>query len=100
MTLPIPPRSGGLPLHRLHGAHNIDYHADAVAGGQEPLGEVARRFLMAAVSLQLARAALVDWLTAALAVLALVALARFRVNSAWLVIAGGVVGLATRMALD
>jgi chromate transporter len=50
--------------------------------------------LMAAVTLQLGRAAVVDLLTAALALGALALLLRFRLNSAWLVLAGGVIGLA------
>lgn len=49
--------------------------------------------LMAGVTLQLGQAAIVDPLTAALAVLALVLLLRFRVNSVWLVLGGGAVGL-------
>jgi chromate transporter len=49
--------------------------------------------LMAAVTLQLAQAALVDWLTVLLAALAAVLLVRYRVNSAWLVLAGGLAGL-------
>jgi chromate transporter len=51
--------------------------------------------LMAVVTLSLGRAALVDFTTAALAVGSAVLLLRFRVNSAWLVLAGGVVGLLT-----
>jgi chromate transporter len=54
---------------------------------------VAALGLMAAVTWTLGRAAIVDWLTAALALLAAVLLIRFRVNSAWLVLAGGVAGL-------
>jgi chromate transporter len=50
--------------------------------------------LMAAVTWQLAQASIVDLLTAGLAVLAAVLLIRFRLNSAWLVLGGGVVGLA------
>jgi chromate transporter len=50
--------------------------------------------LMAAVTLQLGRAAVVDLLTAALALGALALLLRFRLNSAWLVLAGVVIGLA------
>jgi chromate transporter len=46
---------------------------------------VASLALMAAVSLQLARAALVDALTVTLAVASAVALIRFRVNTAWLI---------------
>jgi chromate transporter len=55
---------------------------------------VAAIGLMAAVTYTLARNAIVDVLTAALTLLAAVALIRFRVNSAWLVLAGAVVGLA------
>jgi chromate transporter len=53
---------------------------------------VASLALMTVVSWQLAGAALVDFLTVALAVLGLVALLRFRVNSAWLVAVGGLAG--------
>jgi chromate transporter len=48
--------------------------------------------LMAGVAVPLGRAGIVDPLTAAVAVVALVALARLRVNTAWVVLAGGVVG--------
>jgi chromate transporter len=50
--------------------------------------------LMAGVTWELGRAAIVDWLTALLAALAAVALIRFKINSAWLVLGGGLVGLA------
>jgi len=50
--------------------------------------------LMAAVSWQLGRAALVDVVTVALAVVASIALLRYRVNSAWLVLVGAIVGVA------
>lgn len=50
--------------------------------------------LMAAVTWELGHAALVDWLTAGLAIIAAVLLIRFKINSAWLVLGGGVVGLA------
>ena len=49
--------------------------------------------LMAVVTFQLARNALVDWPTIALGAVAAVLLIRFRVNSAWLVLAGAIVGL-------
>jgi chromate transporter len=49
--------------------------------------------LMAAVLWQLATTSLVDVLTVALAIAAAVLLIRFRVNSAWLVLGGGAVGL-------
>lgn len=55
---------------------------------------VAALGLMAGVTWQLGRAAIFDWLTAMLAVAALIVLFRFKVNSAWLVLAGGAVGLA------
>jgi chromate transporter len=50
--------------------------------------------LMAAVTWQLGQASIVDVLTAALALVAAVLLIRLRLNSAWLVLGGGVVGLA------
>src|SRR5271165_944459 len=53
--------------------------------------------LMLAVTWQLSRAAVVDFLTGGLAVLSAVALIYFRINSAWLVCAGALGGLiATR----
>lgn len=52
--------------------------------------------LMVAVGWQLGTAAVADGVTALLAVLSYAALARFRVNSAWLVVAGGLVGLLVR----
>ncbi len=55
---------------------------------------VASLALMAAVSWQLGRAALVDVVTVALAVVASIALLRYRVNSAWLVLVGAIVGVA------
>jgi chromate transporter len=48
--------------------------------------------LMAVVTALLARAALVDWLTLALALASALCLFRFRINSTWLVIVGAVVG--------
>gem|GEM_PF-1728501 len=55
---------------------------------------VAALGLMAGVTWQLGVAAVTDWLTALLAVAATVLLFRFKINSAWLVLAGGVIGLA------
>ena len=49
--------------------------------------------LMAGVSWQLGQTAVVDWLTALLAVGSYVVLMRWRINSAWLVAAGAGVGL-------
>jgi chromate transporter len=53
---------------------------------------VASLGLMAAVTLQLSQAALIDPLTVVLALAALGLSFRFKVNSAWLVIGGGLVG--------
>ena len=50
--------------------------------------------LMAAVTLFLARAAVVDVVTTILAMTSAFVLIRYRVNSAWLVIGGGLIGLA------
>ncbi|WP_437958102.1 chromate efflux transporter [Sorangium sp. So ce119] len=51
--------------------------------------------LMAVVSYRLARAAVVDWLTAALALLAALLLVRCRVSSLWLIVAGAALGIAS-----
>jgi chromate transporter len=58
---------------------------------------VAALGLMAAVTWQLGQAAIVDVTTAALALIALVLLFRFRVNSAWLVLGGSAVGGALHL---
>ncbi|MFN3335127.1 MAG: chromate efflux transporter [Caldilinea sp.] len=49
--------------------------------------------LMAGVTWQLGAAAIVDWLTALLAIGAIIALLRFQLNSAWLVLIGAIAGL-------
>ncbi len=54
--------------------------------------------LMAAVTLQLGRAAVVDLPTAVLALVGLALLLRYRLNSAWLVLAGGLAGVALKLA--
>jgi chromate transporter len=54
---------------------------------------VASLALMAVVSLQLAVAAVVDLPTLVLAVVSTALVLRFRINSAWLVLAGGAAGL-------
>ncbi len=54
--------------------------------------------LMAVVTWQLGRAALVDWLTVVLAVAAAWLLFHFRLNSAWLVLGGAAAGLLARAA--
>ena len=57
---------------------------------------VAALGLMAAVTVVLARDAVVDVVSGALALLAAIALVRFRVNSAWLVLGGGAIGILYR----
>jgi chromate transporter len=54
---------------------------------------VASLALMAAVSFQLGRSAIVDWVTLALAAASAILLLRFRVNSAWLVLGGALAGI-------
>lgn len=54
---------------------------------------VASLALIAVVTWQLARASIVDVATAALAAVSCIALLRFRVNSAWLVLTGALAGL-------
>ena len=51
--------------------------------------------LMAVVSVPLARAALTDGLSIAVAAVSLLLLVRGRVNAAWLVLAGAMLGLLT-----
>ena len=55
---------------------------------------VALLALLAVVTWQLGRIALVDWLTVSLAVAATVWLLFFRVNSTWLILAGAALGLS------
>jgi chromate transporter len=59
---------------------------------------VASLALMAAVSYQLGRSSIVDWVTLALFAASAALLLRYRVNSAWLVLGGAILGIATRMA--
>jgi chromate transporter len=59
---------------------------------------VASLGLMAAVTLQLARASLIDPLTVAVALAAGLLLFRFKVNATWLVLGGAVVGLLASVA--
>jgi chromate transporter len=55
---------------------------------------VASLALMAAVSYQLGRSAIVDWLTVGMAIASAILLLRFRINSAWLVVGGALIGTA------
>ena len=69
--------------------------------GRPPLLDgvnVAALGLMAGVLWQLGRDAIVDPLTAILAILAAVLLIRFRVNSAWLVLGGGAIGIVATLS--
>ena len=59
---------------------------------------VASLALMAVVTWRLGAIALVDWLTVSLAVISAVLLFRFKLNSAWLVAIGALVGLIERFA--
>lgn len=64
-----------------------------VAGAVLDGVNVASLSLMAVVTWQLARAALVDALTIALAAASTVLVLRYRVNSAWLVLCGAILGM-------
>src|SRR5258706_237252 len=57
---------------------------------------VASLALMAAVSYQLGRAAIIDLLTIGLTIVSAVLLLRFRINSAWLVLGGALVGIVAQ----
>jgi chromate transporter len=65
----------------------------AVAGTFLDGVNAASLAVMAAVTVQLGRTALVDGLTVGLALVSAVLLVKFRVNSAWLVLGGALVGL-------
>lgn len=53
---------------------------------------VASLALMIFVTYELGRSALVDWITAALAIISAILIIRFKVNSAWLVLGGMLIG--------
>src|SRR5262245_29133889 len=53
--------------------------------------------LMAVVTWQLGRAAVVDWWTIALLATSLILLMRYRLNSAWLVVGGALIGVTTSL---
>lgn len=79
-------------VHRLVGAMRRSRWAGAILTGVN----VAALALMAGVTVQLAQAALVDWITVGLAVVAFAVLWRFKPNSAWVIGAGALVGLVAR----
>ena len=58
---------------------------------------VASLGLMAAVTWQLGRAAVIDWFTAVLALISVVLVFRLKINSAWLVLGGGIIGLVSKL---
>jgi chromate transporter len=60
---------------------------------------VASLALMAAVSYQLGRSAIVDWLTVGMAIASAIFLLRFRINSAWLVLGGALIGIAAQFII-
>jgi len=69
--------------------------ASRVAGAVLDGINVASLALMALVTWQLGRSAIVDWFTVVLALVSAVVLLRYRnVNSAWLVLGAGVLGIA------
>ena len=61
--------------------------------------DLASLALMAGVTWRLGQAAVIDWFTIIIAAVATVALLRYRVNSAWLVLGGGLAGLAYRYVM-
>ena len=60
---------------------------------------VAALALMAVITWQLGRAAIVDVPTAILAVAAAALLLRFRVNSTWVILGGAAVGLCVKLVI-
>ena len=55
--------------------------------------------LMAGVTYTLGRAALIDWLTAIVAILSAIAVFKFKINSFWLVVAGAAIGFVAHLHL-
>ena len=53
--------------------------------------------LMAGVTWQLGRAAVIDWFTGVLALISAVLVFRLKINSAWLVVGGGIIGLVSKL---
>jgi chromate transporter len=55
--------------------------------------------LMVVVTWHLGKAAIIDVTTGALAILSLIALIRFKINTSWLILAGGILGLLAARGL-
>ncbi|WP_313942652.1 MULTISPECIES: chromate transporter [Calothrix] len=53
--------------------------------------------LMAGVTYTLGRTALIDWVTIIVSIASAIAVFRFKINSAWLVLAGGLIGLGSHV---
>jgi chromate transporter len=60
---------------------------------------IAALGLMAAVLISLAQDALVDWMTLTLAFIAGILLLRYKINSTWLIIGGGVIGILYKLVV-
>jgi chromate transporter len=58
---------------------------------------IAALGLMAAVLISLTQDALVDWMTLALALIAGILLLRYKINSTWLILGGGVIGILYKL---
>jgi chromate transporter len=71
----------------------------AIAGAALSGATVASLALMAVVSVQLGRAALVDAMTVAILAASLVLLVKFRVSSAWLILGAAVLGMGSMLLL-
>lgn len=60
---------------------------------------IAALGLMVGVTWELGRSGIIDWFTILLVIIALFLVFRFKVNSAWLILGGGVVGIVYKLAL-
>jgi chromate transporter len=60
---------------------------------------VASLGLMVVVTWQLGRTAIVDWLSAAVAIASCIVVFRYKINSAWLVVAGGLIGILAKIVM-
>jgi len=60
---------------------------------------IASLGLMVGVTWQLGRAGVVDWFTVLLTIIAVLLVFRFKVNSAWLILGGGVLGIAYKLVV-